>query len=56
MLRTVPHTVLRVGRSYENFSDEFEAHLLHATTPVEGLWSLVIGYVLRLRVWGLWFR
>ena len=28
MLRIVPHTVPRVGRSYEHFPDEFELHLL----------------------------
>ena len=28
MLRIVPHTVPRVGRSYENFPDGFELHLL----------------------------
>jgi len=27
MLRIVPHTVPRVGRSYEHFSDGFELHL-----------------------------
>ena len=29
MLRIVPHTVPRVGRSYEHFPDGFELHLLH---------------------------
>ena len=28
MLRNVPHTVPRVGRSYEHFPDGFEFHLL----------------------------
>ena len=28
MLRIVPHTVPRVGRSYEHFPDGFEVHLL----------------------------
>ena len=28
MLRIVPHTVPRVGRSYEHFSDGVELHLL----------------------------
>ena len=28
MLRIVPHTVPRVGRSYERFPDGFELHLL----------------------------
>ena len=28
MLRIVPHTVPRVGRSYEHFPDGFELHLL----------------------------
>ena len=32
MLRIVPHTVPRVGRSYEHFPDGFELHLL----PVSG--------------------
>jgi hypothetical protein len=31
MLRIVPHTVPRVGRSYEHFPDGLELHLLHAT-------------------------
>jgi len=34
MLRIVPHTVPRVGRSYEHFPDGFELHLLR---PVAGL-------------------
>ena len=29
MLRTVPHTGPRGGRSYEHFPDGFEIHLLH---------------------------
>ena len=29
MLRIVPHTEPRVGRSYEHFPDGFELHLLH---------------------------
>ena len=29
MLRIVLHTVPRVGRSHEHFSDGFELHLLH---------------------------
>ena len=34
MLRIVPHTVPRVGRSYEHFPDGFELHLLPLTrTP-----------------------
>ena len=32
MLRIVPHTVPRVGRSYEQFSDGFELHLLQPGT------------------------
>ena len=32
MLRTVPHTVPRVGRSYEHFPDGFELHLLPRMT------------------------
>jgi len=28
MLRIVPHTVPRVGRSYEHFPEGFELHLL----------------------------
>ena len=31
MLRIVPHTVPRVGRSYEHFPDGFELHLLPLT-------------------------
>jgi len=35
MLRIVPHTVPRVGRSYEHFPDGFELHLLQASnTPL----------------------
>jgi hypothetical protein len=30
MLRIVPYTVARVGRSYEHFLDGFELHLLQA--------------------------
>ena len=30
MLRIVPHTAPRVGRSYEHFPDGLELHLLHA--------------------------
>ena len=30
MLRIVPHTVPRVGRSHEHFPDGFELHLLQA--------------------------
>jgi hypothetical protein len=30
MLRIVPHTVPRVGRSYEHSLDGFELHLLRA--------------------------
>jgi hypothetical protein len=42
MLRIVPHTVPRLGRSYEHFPDGFEFHLLpRCFTPcrcaVEGL-------------------
>ena len=33
MLRIVPHTVPRVGRSYEHFPDGFELHLLPIGTP-----------------------
>ena len=39
MLRIVPHTAPRVGRSYEHFPDGFELHLL----PVLG--SPVVNYV-----------
>jgi len=35
MLRIVPHTVPRVGRSYEHFPDGFEQHLLHAAGQVQ---------------------
>ena len=35
MLRIVPHTVLRVDRSYEHFSDGFELHLLQKDGEVE---------------------
>ena len=33
MLRIVPHTVPRVGRSYEHFPDGFELHLLLCVPP-----------------------
>jgi len=33
MLRIVPHTVPRVGRSYEHFPDGFELHLVWSTSP-----------------------
>ena len=36
MPRIEPHTVPRVGRSYEHFSDGFELHLL-PTVDYEGL-------------------
>ena len=35
MLRIVPHTVPRVGRSYEHFPDGFELHLLQCNPPVD---------------------
>ena len=66
MLRSVPHTVPRVGRSYEHFPDGFELHLLHFGVKVWGL-GLRLGFgvsslgfefgVWRLgfRVWGLGF-
>ena len=49
MLRIVPHTVPRVGRSYEHFPDGFELHLLKdgkhlqlptpdITAQVESVW------------------
>ena len=38
MLRIVPHTVPRVGRSYEHFPDGFELHLL----PEDGTGSIHI--------------
>ena len=41
MLRIVPHTVPRVGRSYEHFPDGFELHLL-----------LCVGDKLRAGAWG----
>jgi len=34
MLRIVPHTVPRVGRSYEHFPDGFELHLLPIQTSI----------------------
>ena len=34
MLRIVPHTVPRVGRSYEHFPDGFELHLLRSAAEV----------------------
>ena len=34
MLRIVPHTVPRVGRSYEHFLDGFELHLLRDKEPI----------------------
>ena len=40
MLRIVPLTVARVGRSYEHFPDGFELHLLldRSMTPLAWLW------------------
>jgi len=52
MLRIVPHTVPRVGRSYEHFPDGFELHLLHlpertcAASRRRGSPNLVVGEVL----------
>ena len=45
MLRTVPHTVPRVGRSYEHFPDGFEPRLLPQAAdvnlrPIEQRWML----------------
>ena len=34
MLTIVPHTVTRVGRSYEHFPDGFEPHLLPCSCTV----------------------
>ena len=34
MLRIVPHTAPRVGRSYEHFPDGFELHLLRVASRV----------------------
>ena len=36
MLRIVPHTVPRVGRSYEHFPDGFELHLLQPCVQSAG--------------------
>ena len=36
MLRIVPHTVPRIGRSYEHFPDGFELHLLGARSYERG--------------------
>ena len=36
MLRIVPHTVPRVGRSYERFPDGFDLHLLR-TAGYQGM-------------------
>ena len=40
MLRIVPHTVPRVGRSNEYFPDGFELHLLHTGGKTVGGKSL----------------
>ena len=37
MLRIVPHTVPRVGRSYEHFPDGFELHLLPGTAKAKAM-------------------
>ena len=37
MLRIVPHTLPRVGRSYEHFPDGFELHLLLTSAAVLAL-------------------
>ena len=44
MLRIVPHTVPRVGRSYEHFPDGFELHLL---LPVEAPLQAHLGWLFR---------
>ena len=38
MLRIVPHTVPRVGRSYEHFPDGFELHLLPSLSTLPRKW------------------
>ena len=42
MLRIVPHTVPRVGRSYECFPDGFELHLLLLIEALanQGCWAV----------------
>jgi hypothetical protein len=66
MLRIVPHTVPRVGRSYEHLPDGFKLRLLHPSILalrdcyVSGVWFLVSGFsnlvsCLLLIVSGLWF-
>jgi len=37
MLRIVPHTVPRVGRSYDPFPDGFELHLLPGWVKGQGV-------------------
>jgi len=53
MLRIVPHTVPRVGRSYEHFPDGFELHLLQLHHSAFGVWGLVfLGFGVRGKGWG----
>ena len=66
MLRIVPHTVPRVGRSYEDFPNGFELQLLRGvlerphvmchTPRVIGTITWFRGEDLGFRVWGLGFR
>ena len=43
MLRIVPHTVPRVGRSYEHFPDGFELHLLTQADNVSAEAAGIVG-------------
>ena len=45
MPRIVPHTVPRVGRSYEHFPDEFEFYLLLLRKYLQGLMQCEFGHV-----------
>ena len=47
MLRVVPRTVSRVGRSYEHFPDGFELHLLLAGAQQGGAPRREVGLIQR---------
>ena len=45
MLRIVPHTVPRVGRSDEHFPDGFELHLVQPPRQVKRAWVIKAAHV-----------
>ena len=56
MLRIVPHTVPRVGRSYEHFQDGLELHLLLLVECGVRAWNVGLGSGILVRDsnMGLW--